>query len=139
MERLHKYVIVRGDKGQHKALAVIDTGTPRTVVPRRIAERVGTFPTGRKGRLNIKGTSGPVDMHEAEIEIVTGGCRSTIEILVPHNPKFDLLLVGSLFLQKTGATIVYRGEHPVFCSNGADFVEDSLSADFIEDVRRKKR
>lgn len=141
MERLQKYVILRGEFGQSKHLALIDTGTPRVILPRRVADQVGTMETGRKGHLNIRGSRLGVEIHTVDVEIVTGGCRATVEALVPkEDDSRTPIIVGSLFLQKTGATIHYRGSHPVFCMNG-EFEDESWSGEFepARSSRRKRR
>ncbi len=119
MERLQKYVILRGTRGQCRHLALIDTGTPRVVIPRAIAQEAGTRPTRQTGVLSIMGSRVDVEIHMADIEIVSGGCRATVEALVPVKDSAKTgFIVGNAFLQKTGARISYRDNgYPVFCVN----------------------
>jgi hypothetical protein len=49
--------------------------------------------------------------------------------VVPDDPGAKLpLMIGSDFLQKTGATIRYKGRHPVFCE--PPYFGESLGAAF---------
>jgi predicted aspartyl protease len=138
MERLWKYVKVRGEKGSARVIALIDTGTPHSILPRQVAETVGTIPTGKTGTLRIKGASIRVQKHRADIEIASGGCRADVEVLVPEKATAKITaIIGSLFLQQTGAAIIYRGSHPVLCTDGP-FTEESWSADFVPDVPRAR-
>lgn len=139
MEQIWKEVKLRGERGVVRETALIDTGTPRVILPRRVAERVGTIPTGRTGVLNIRGQKLRMQIHMADVEIITGGCRAMVEALVPDDPSARIpLMIGSRFLQKTGAAIVYRGKHPVLCTKG-DITEDSWNGEFVPDQPRATR
>ena len=120
MQEIVKWVIVHGRRGTFKHRALIDTGTGMTIMPRRIALQAGTFFTGRTGDIGLTGVAMEVEIHKADIEIVGSGCRATIEVLIPieeedHRPEF---IIGSLFLQKTKAAIIYVGDHPVLSYPG---------------------
>jgi predicted aspartyl protease len=138
LERLWKYARVRGPKGSARVIALIDTGTPHSILPREVALTVGTMPTGKTGTLRIKGKSLRVAKYRADIEIASGGCRADVEVLVPETDTETTAIIGSLFLQQTGATIVYRDGHPVFCTDGP-FTEESWAAEFVPDPFSRAR
>ena len=115
MQEIVKWVVVHGRRGTFKHRALIDTGTALTILPRRIALQAGTSWTGKTGDIGLTGIAMEVEVHKADLEIVGSGCRAAVDVLVPtededHHPEF---IIGSLFLQKTKAAIIYVGDHPV--------------------------
>jgi hypothetical protein len=110
-----KWVIVHGRRGTFKHRALIDKGTELCIMPRWIAEQAGTSWSGKRGDLGLQGRVFDVEYHTANLEIVGSGCRATVGVLVPteeedFRPEF---IIGSAFLQKTRAAIIYVGDHPV--------------------------
>ena len=117
MKEIVKWVKIRGQYGTFRHRALIDTGSHDTLVPRWIALQAGTWHGGKvlDESFSVAGETFDVEIHKAEIEIEGTGCKATTRILVPteetdHKPEF---LIGSLFLQKTKAAIIYVGDHPV--------------------------
>ena len=115
MKEIVKIVIVRGRHGNSSHRALIDTGTDRVIMPRRIAEQAGIPWGGRTADIRIAGDEIEMEIRRGDIEIANSGCRATVEILVPiekedARPEF---IIGSLFLQKTKAAIIYMDDHPV--------------------------
>jgi predicted aspartyl protease len=138
-ERIFKQIVIHGSRGTARTLAIIDTGTPHCVITRQLAEEVGAIPLSTTGKLNIAGGSIKTRLHEVEIEIPSGACSTRTKVLVPDDPKARVrVLVGSLYLQKVGATIAYKNGESVFCGpNNPE--EDSWMSDFIEDRPKKRR
>ena len=115
MREIVKWVIVHGRRGTFRHRAVIDTGTDMCVMPRRIALQAGTSWAGERGDMRLTGSAIEVEIHKVDIEIVGSGCRAIVDVMVPaeeedRQPEF---MIGSLFLQKTKAAIIYVGDHPV--------------------------
>jgi predicted aspartyl protease len=140
-ERIFKQIIVHGTRGSARVLAIIDTGTPHSLISKELADEVGAVPLKTTGKLNIAAGSVRTRLHEVEIEIPSGSCSSRTKVLVPEDPRARVrTLVGSLYLQKVGATIRYKNGESVFCGP-EKLEEDSWMSDFIEDrpKRRAKR
>ena len=122
-----KLTKVHGSNGVFQCRALIDTGTREVVMPRHIALRAGTRLLYRKnkktgerepdtGEIGLAGNIIEIERREVDVEVINSGCRAKMVALVPVDgediePEF---MLGSLFLQKTGAAIVYREKHPVF-------------------------
>ena len=118
MEEIVKLVKVHGKNGVFQYRALIDTGSKEVVMPRHIARRAGTRLLYKMNKETGKREpdTGDMERHEVDVEVINSGCRAKVTALVPvageeKKPEF---ILGSLFLQKTGAAIVYREKHPVF-------------------------
>lgn len=132
-ERIVKWVIVHGRRGTFRHRAVIDTGTEMCFMPRRIALQAGTSWSGELGDTGLAGAALEVEIHKADIEIVGSGCRAVVEVMVPteeehRQPEF---MIGSLFLQKTEAAIIYVGDHPVLNFPGKRHMMSRSRAVFV--------
>ena len=141
MERLRKHAILCGDRGCARKVAIIDTGIKRAVVPRKTAESVGARPTGRRGTLKILGKTYSGEIMRMNVCLPAGDCEAEAEAFVPDGNQLRKTIVGSRFLQETGATIVYKGKHPVFCNptyldNGLGLIE--FEEDDPKTSRRRK-
>jgi predicted aspartyl protease len=117
MKEIVKLVKIHGRNGVLLHRALIDTGTDGVILPRHIALRAGTVPLRvPTGDISLLGTTIEVEKHRVDIEIVNSGCRAEVVAYVPVEDETAMpeFIIGSLFLQKTGAAIVYKGPHPVF-------------------------
>lgn len=124
--------------------AVIDTGTGPTVIPPLIAWRLDLEATGEDGSLTIAGKKREGAFVRVRVAVLgTSKCDAVVEGFVPEEWEFGFAIVGSLFLQQTGAVIRYdraqkgRGgtpTHPVLCGRTVKVFPVPPAANPREDV-----
>ena len=91
---------------------LVDTGTKYSILPRDLAEKAGSRPTGRTGKVNILRRSLHGEMHRVHVTDLAGGCHGDTTVFVP-DARADWkrgVLFGAEFLQDTGMHVNAKGE-----------------------------
>jgi hypothetical protein len=127
MRRILRTIEVAGPHGSVRGRAVIDTGTPRVIIPRSWAVPIGLLARPARSRtLAIGGSTQQAELRRASIRVIGApGCAGLASVVVPSSdaPFTDrrtgevFALVGSLFLQRRKASIDYGNRHAIRCRN----------------------
>jgi hypothetical protein len=127
MRRILRTIEVAGPHGSVRGRAVIDTGTPRVIIPRSWAVPIGILARPARSRtLAIGGSTQQAELRRASIRVIGApGCAGLASVVVPSSdaPFTDrrtgevFALVGSLFLQRRKASIDYGNRHAIRCRN----------------------
>lgn len=119
--------------------AVVDTGSPPTVVPRFIAEKVGLYGTGDPAAIELMGKTLDGRATRATIEFENPDCHAETEIFVPDDGTERSFLLGMEFLQAAGCRINTRaGDEKVVCKpRGCAFDLVSVPETLVYKTRRK--
>lgn len=91
---------------------LVDTGTKYSILPRDLAERAGSRPLGRTGKINILKRTLHGEIHRVHVTDLEGGCRGDTTVFVP-DASADWkrgVLFGAEFLQDTGMHVNDKGE-----------------------------
>jgi len=93
--------------GGYATAGMADTGSPRSVIAREIAEHARTERTGKRGRMNIAGHRLSGDIVRVDIVMIDCPAQATVEALVPDaGQRFPKgILLGMDFLQGAGLRI----------------------------------
>ena len=116
MGRIQKMTWLCGDDDCVRKRAIVDSGADRTLLPLRVARRIGARPTGMEVLLSSPGGR---DLWAPEVRLAVavprGGCGATVRAVAVPEWYERRVLLGHDFLQTARARLEFRNGRRVLC------------------------